>query len=104
MTPPPASGTRSGFNKSLTSKRRYRVTENDQYGAFARRVIRAYARRVTAGDIDALTAMTRLADDLDIAIHHAVTGLRSHGYSWADIAIRLGITRQAAQQRWGGQP
>ncbi len=28
--------------------------------------------------------------------------LRGIGYSWADIALRLGITRQAAQQRWGG--
>ena len=24
------------------------------------------------------------------------------GYSWAEIAARLGVTRQAAQQRWGG--
>jgi hypothetical protein len=79
------------------------VTENDEYAAFARRVIRAYSRRVTAGDIDAITGMARLADELDIAIHHAVAGLRArHGYSWADIAARLGITRQAAQQRWGG--
>jgi hypothetical protein len=88
----------------LTGKQRGRVIENDEYAAFARRVIRAYSRRVTAGDIDAITEMARLADELDIAIHHAVTGLRvHHGYSWADIAARLGITRQAAQQRWGGE-
>ncbi len=37
--------------------------------------------------------------------HHgqAVTGLRAFGYSWAEIGSRLGITRQAAQQRWGHQ-
>jgi hypothetical protein len=88
----------------LTVKTRRRVTENDEYAAFARRVIRAYTRRVTQGDIDALADMARLADELDIAISHAVTGLRArHGYSWTDIAARLGITRQAAQQRWGGQ-
>jgi hypothetical protein len=23
------------------------------------------------------------------------------GYSWAEIGSRLGVTRQAAQQRWG---
>src|SRR5262249_26288238 len=28
-------------------------------------------------------------------------GLRSFGYSWADIATRLGVSRQAAQQRFG---
>ena len=95
----------SGVNKSLTAKRRYRAVENDEYAAFLRRVIRAYSRRIAAGDIDAITGMARLADELDIAIHHAVSRLRArHGYSWADIAARLGITRQAAQQRWGGQP
>ena len=44
--------------------------------------------------------MTALATDLDQAINEAVTGLREFGYSWADIARPLGITRQAAQQRW----
>ena len=29
----------------------------------------------------------------------AVKGLRGCGYSWAEIGVRLGITRQAAQQR-----
>jgi len=77
--------------------------ENDEYSAFARRVIRAYSRRVAAGDIDAISDMTRLADDLDRAIRDAITGLRSHGYSWADIGTRLGITRQSAWERWGGE-
>ena len=75
--------------------------ENDEYAAFARRVLRAYARRVATGDIDALTAMTDLSAEIDAAIGQAVTGLRGVGYSWTDIGTRLGITRQAAQQRWG---
>jgi hypothetical protein len=88
-------------NKPLTSKRRYRAVENDQYAAFLRRVINAYSRRVATGDIEAITSMARLADDLDTATRQAITGLRAFGYSWADIALRLGITRQGAQQRWG---
>ena len=49
--------------------------------------------------------MTRLATCLDQAITEAITGLRTGaGYSWADIALRLGISRQAAQQRWGATP
>ncbi len=44
--------------------------------------------------------MTRLADELDTAIGEAVKGLRARRYSWAEIGSRLGITRQAAQQRW----
>ena len=45
--------------------------------------------------------MTGLANELDNAIAEAVKGLRGRGYSWAEIGPRLGITRQAAQQRWG---
>jgi hypothetical protein len=92
----------SSVKTLLTPRRRKRVVENDEYAAFAHRVILACSRRVAVGDIDALTAMTALADDLDTAIRDAITGLRQRGYSWADIGIRLGITRQAAQQRWGG--
>ena len=78
--------------------------ENDDYSAFARRVIAAYSRRIGRGDIDAITDMAALADDLDAAIRTAITGLRARGYSWADIGDRLGVTRQAAQQRWGDSP
>ena len=99
----PGSGIRSGANNPLTANPRRRVTENDEYAAFARRVIAAYSRRIARGDIDAVTGMAQLADELDIAICHAVTGLRTQGYSWADIGARLGITRQGAQQRWGGE-
>ena len=103
MAPP--SDRRSGVNRSLTPKRRKRVTENDEYAAFLTRALRAYSRRIASGDIDALTAMATLAADLDHAMSEAITELRArHGYSWAEIGTRLGITRQAAQQRWGTAP
>ncbi len=96
----------NSVNRALTAKprkpRRRPVVENDEYAAFTRRIIRAYARRVATGDVEALTDMVALASVLDDAIAEAVTGLRSHGYSWAEIAARLGISKQAAQQRWGG--
>ena len=91
----------SCVKKPLTPKRRYRVVENHQYVAFLRRIIRAYSRRIAAGDVEAITAMVALAPDLEEATRQAITGLRGFGYSWADIAMRLGITRQGAQQRWG---
>ena len=103
MTPSACSG-RCAVKKPLTSKRPYRVVENDEYAAFLRRVIRAYSRRVAAGDIEAITTMAHLADQLEDATRQAITGLRQSGYSWADIAMRLGITRQGAQQRWGETP
>src|SRR6266545_3875655 len=91
-------------NKSLTEIRPERPTvENHQYAAFARRIVRSYARRVAEGDVEALPGLLELAAELDTHIHTAVTGLRAFGYSWAEIATRIGITRQAAQQRWGGE-
>ena len=100
MTSQP-SAPQSAVNGFLTAKP---VFENDEYAAFVRRIIRAYSRRVATGDIDALTEMAALADGFDTAIRDAITGLRTRGYGWAEIAARLGITRQGAQQRWGGDP
>jgi hypothetical protein len=84
----------------LTPKRPRRQVENGEYSAFVRRILRAYARRVGDGDVEALVLMLGLADEIDTAIAEAVKGLRDCGYSWAEIGSRLGITRQAAQQRW----
>ncbi len=95
--------TKNTVNRTLTPKRRRDVVENDEYAAFARRIVRAYARRVATGDVEALADMTTLAADVEAAIRVAVIGLGNFGYSWADIALRLGVTRQAAQQRWGGE-
>jgi hypothetical protein len=94
-------GGRSSVKAGLTPYGRRRPVENDEYARFVRRVVRAYARRVAGGDVDALADMTGLATELDEAIGQAVIGLRKAGYSWADIAARLGVSRQAAQQRWG---
>ena len=99
LTPNPRPG-----NRRPPAPRRRDVVENDEYAAFVRRIIRAYARRVATGDVEALTDMVALSALLDEAITDAVTGLRAHGYSWTDIADRLGISRQAAHQRWGGTP
>jgi len=88
--------------RALTPNRRRRVVENEEYTAFARRVLCAYSRRIATGDIETLTSMVGLHSDLETAIRHAVIGLRGFGYSWAEIGARLGVSKQAAQQRWGG--
>ena len=62
--------------------------------------MRAYGRRVGAGDVEALASMVKLAGELETAIQDAVIGLRQFGYSWTEIGDRLGISRQAARQRW----
>src|SRR6185312_3728061 len=63
--------------KPLTPKRPYRVVENGEYAAFLRRVISAYSRRVAAGDIEAITTMVRLADDLEDATRQAINELNA---------------------------
>lgn len=92
----------STVKPALTRRRVRHVVENDEYAAFLRRVLRAYSRRIASGDVEALAHLATVTAELDTTIRDAVTGLRAFGYSWAEIARPLGITRQAAQQRWGG--
>ena len=94
MTTTPAPSP-TGVTPTRTPKRRHRpAVENHDYAAFSRRVIRAQARRIAAGDVDELTQLLSLEFELQRAIQTAVDGLRAQGYSWADIALRIGITRQ----------
>ena len=92
---------KSTVRPGLTRKRAKRTVENTEYVAFTRRILRGYARRVAAGDVEALRSMTALRADIDDATREAVRGLRVFGYSWSEIASRLGVTRQSAQMRWG---
>jgi hypothetical protein len=94
-------GGHSTVKTPLTPKRPRPVVENDEYAAFARRILAAYARRIATGDIESLTLLADLGTDVESAMRAAVIGLREHGYSWAEIGIRLRVTCQAAQQRWG---
>ena len=77
--------------------------ENAQFDAFVRRILRANARRVATGDVEALRSLTALSAEVDAVTRLAVAGLRDkpYGYSWAEIADRLGTSRQAAQMRYG---
>lgn len=81
--------------------RERRVVETDDFGRFARRILRAYARRVADRDIEALTGLAALRDEVDAAIVDAVRGLHGNPYSWTDIGRALGVSRQAAQMRFG---
>lgn len=92
---------RSGVNGAVTGRRSRPVVENSAYNAFGQRIIRAAGRRIAEGDVDGLPHLVALAGEVERATAHAVHGLREAGYSWGEIAARLHITRQAAQQRWG---
>lgn len=76
--------------------------ETPEYAAMLRRMIRAYARRVADADDVDLAQMLQVRAELDDAIAAAVAGQRErHGRSWAEVARGLGVTRQAAQMRYG---
>ena len=78
------------------------VVENADYAQFLARILRAMARRASA-DIDALPMLAGAADEVEVLMAESVARCRAEGYSWADIGARLGISRQAAQQRFGGR-
>lgn len=85
--------------KRLTPKRE---RETHEYAAMMRRMLAAHGRRVADADPEDLADLIALRGSLDAAIGDAVRGQRSSfGTSWSDIGRALGITRQAAQQRYG---
>lgn len=75
--------------------------EAAEMGAFMRRVCRAMVRRSGDGELDALVELVKTKRVLDAAIVEAGQAAHRFGYSHADIAAELGITRQAAQKRFG---
>lgn len=77
------------------------LTESDQYGRFVRRIMRAYGRRVADRDIEGIRGLVDLRAELDAQICESAQRLQAQGYSWAEVGRVLGITRQAAQQRFG---
>ncbi|MGC5309070.1 hypothetical protein [Micromonospora zamorensis] len=91
-----------GLTRTRTTRAK-RSVETTEFDAFVRRILRAYARRVAAGDIEALRSLAALSTDVDAVTRLAVAGLRQppYRYSWAEIADRLGVSRQAVQMRYG---
>lgn len=78
-------------------KRSKKTVEDDEFLAFALRVVRAYARRA-GSDVEAVASLSRLAREADAAVDTAIIQLKNE-YSCAEIAQRLGVTRQAVQKR-----
>jgi hypothetical protein len=77
--------------------------ETPAYAANLRSMTRALGVRIGAGaDIENLGELAALRAETERVEKITVAVLREqHGYSWADIGRQLGITRQAAQLRFG---
>lgn len=100
-TPGANSAVKPTFTVVRRSKRPKQERETGAYLGAARRFILAAGRRVGEGDEPELAGLLALQEVLDSAIAEAVAGQRSHGKSWARIALGTGTSREAAYQRWG---
>lgn len=80
-----------------------RTYEAPEVQGMVSRMFKALARRAHRGEVEALEALYDLQEDLDKALAAAVAGYREGPAeaSWQAIGACLGITRQAAFQRWG---
>lgn len=75
------------------------MIETPEYAAMLKRMIRAYAVRVADADYVDLADMLEVKAELDEAIRAAVREQASRT-SWATVAQGLGVTREAAFQRY----
>lgn len=75
--------------------------DHGRYLGAVRRMIRAAGRRLGEADPEDLAQLVAMREDLDQAIATAVAGQRAAGTSWAAIGSALGMSKQAAAQRWG---
>lgn len=80
--------------------KRGKTYEGPDMVAFLRRVARAMVRRAGEGDREMLACMAEMYEYLGISLGDAARAAHAHGYSWTEIAAELGITRQAARQRF----
>lgn len=74
--------------------------DNQEYLAFARRMLRAYGRRVMAEDPSTLAELMTLAAELDDVITRSARSLHDQGWSWGEIGEETGLSRGAARKRW----
>ena len=85
--------------------RRRGPVETPAFAGMVRRQIRAHGRRVADADPEDLAELVAMHEVLQLAIDEAVLGMReARAVSWGQIGRALGITRQAAQQRYSHRP
>jgi DNA-binding NarL/FixJ family response regulator len=80
------------------TKRPKKDRETAEFAAFAHRIMRSLSARA-GDDPEALTLLAQVAADADLALSAAVARCHDGGYSNAEIAARLGVSRQAVHQR-----
>ena len=78
-------------------KRRH---ETPEVAKASMRFARALARRAEEGDTEALEGLAELALIVEGATATAMANLHGQGYSWQAIGDLMGVSKQAAHQRF----
>lgn len=100
----PTSGPRGPYSPNMRRKPDVDAPPSGDHARYlgaVRRMVRAAGRRVAEADPEDLAELLALQAAVDRALAEAVTGQRAAGTSWAAIGAALGMTKQAAYQRWG---
>jgi hypothetical protein len=103
LKPPGHAGNHRRYPPSPRARTR-RYKDNGEYARMMRRLLRAYGERMVLEDPGELRALMELHSDVDAAIDRAARAFYTGNggdFSWGEIGRQLGISRQAAQQRWG---
>lgn len=74
--------------------------DHTKFLAFARRILRAASKRMADADPEDLAELVALREAVDEAIDNAARAVHANGASWTEIGAALGVSRQAARQRW----
>ena len=86
----------------MATTRRKETRETSEYISMLRRMVRGLGRRVANGDPGDLADAIRLQRELDVVIREAVAVMRDQaGFSWQQLADEMGVSKQAAQQKYG---
>jgi hypothetical protein len=90
---------------TTTTRRRKRDHESPDLVAMLNRVAKALVRRAAEGDLEAVSALRQAERTMGSALIEAAQAAHSepNAYSWTEIGRELGMTRQAAQQRFGSE-
>jgi hypothetical protein len=105
LTPAEASELRALLDQPglLRRKPRRRLREAPDVAATVNRLLTALGRRA-GDDPEVLPVLRELATTLDDVTGQAVRQCHdAGGYSWGELAQRLGTSRQAVQQRYGSR-
>ncbi len=78
--------------------------ETAEYAAMMHRMLRGWERRLADADVADLAELAAFTEAVDMAQRHVVRSWREAERSWREIGEAFGITRQAAEQRFGHLP